>query len=145
MSFEMYFVYRELFSQLWCKLNAINSEKRCIVMLSKLFEDLLQRYEPELFRHLLEVGIAPLQLAFSWIQLAFVGYLQPDQLLLLWDRILAHGRDGLLLLPILAASIFVYRSHALMTARDVQDVKDILGDPSELLIVPLLQHFLFGG
>ena len=114
-------------------------------MLSKLFEDLIQRYEPELFRHLLEVGIAPLQLAFSWMQLAFVGYLQPDQLLLLWDRIIAQGNDGLLLLPILAAAIFVYRSHALMKARDVQDVKDILGDPSQLLVVPLLQHFLFGG
>ena len=143
-AFEIYFVFRELFATLWCKLNAINSEKSCIVMLSKLFEDLVQRYEPELYRHLLEVGIAPLQLAFSWIQLAFVGYLQPDQLLLLWDRVLAHGRDGLMLLPTLAASIFVYRSHALMKARDVQDVKDILGDPSQLLIVPLLQHFLFG-
>ena len=54
-------------------------------MLSKLFEDLVQRYEPELYRHLLEVGIAPLQLAFSWIQLAFVGY--SSQLLLLWDRV----------------------------------------------------------
>ena len=144
-AFEVYFVFRELFAQLWCKLNAINSERCCIVMLSKLFEDLIQRYEPELFRHLLEVGIAPLQLAFSWMQLAFVGYLQPDQLLLLWDRIIAQGNDGLLLLPILAAAIFVYRSHALMKARDVQDVKDILGDPSQLLVVPLLQHFLFGG
>ena len=112
-------------------------------MLSKLFEDLVQRYDPELFRHLLNVGIAPLALAFSWIQLGFVGYLQCDQLLLLWDRILAQGKDGLMLLPVLAASIFVYRSHNLMKTRDVQDVKDILGDPSQLLVVPLLQHFLF--
>jgi hypothetical protein len=141
--YEIYFVFREMFSQLWCKLNSINSERSCIVMLSKLFEVLVQRYEPELFRHLLDVGIAPLALAFSWIQLGFVGYLQSDQLLLLWDRILAQGKDGLLLLPVLAASIFVYRSHNLMKTRDVQDVKDILGDPSQLLVVPLLQHFLF--
>ena len=30
-----------------------------------------------------------------------------------------------------------------MKARDA-DVKDILGDPSQLLVVPLLQHFLLG-
>ena len=120
---EIYYIFREMFSQLWCKLNSINSERSCIVMLSKLFEDLIQRFEPELFRHLLDVGISPLALSFSWIQLAFVGYLQTDQLLLLWDRVLAEGDRGLMLLPILAASIFVYRSHALMKARDVQEAR----------------------
>jgi hypothetical protein len=29
-----------------------------------------------------------LQIAFSWIQLGFVGLLEVDQLLLLWDRVI---------------------------------------------------------
>lgn len=142
---EAYFVSRKMYADYWCKLNSITSRPGCIIHLCKTFEDLLQRFEPALFHHLVELGVPPLQVAFSWIQLAFVGYLQIDQILLLWDRIFAHGSSGggLFLLPVLAASIFVFRSNALMKATDVQDVKDILGDPSKLQIVPLLQHFLF--
>ena len=48
-AFEIYFVFRELFAQLWCKLNAINSERCCIVMLSKLFEDLIKGMNQSFF------------------------------------------------------------------------------------------------
>ena len=139
---DAFFVFREMFVKYWCKLNTISGNKSSIVYLGKLFEDLLQEHDSNLVHHLLFVGIPPLQIAFSWIQLAFVGYLQVDQVLQLWDRMLGFGpENGLMLLPILAASIFVFRSKTLMAASDIQDVKDILGDPSRLKVAVLLQHF----
>ncbi|KAH8069450.1 hypothetical protein JL721_5752 [Aureococcus anophagefferens] len=56
----------------------------------------------------LNIGVDPLAVALPWIQFGFVGLLDVDQVLLLWDRIL--GFEDLSLLPILAAAIFVYRS-----------------------------------
>ena len=51
---------------LWCsRMRLIRAMLHCNAQ--QAFEDLIQRYELELFRHLLEVGIAPLQLAFSWM------------------------------------------------------------------------------
>jgi hypothetical protein len=139
---DAFFVFREMFVQYWCKLNAISGNKGSIIFLSKLFEDLLFKHDSTVCHHLISLGIPPLQIAFSWIQLGFVGYLQVDQVLQLWDRILGFGPDnGLLLLPILAVSIFIFRSKTLMNAIDIQDVKDILGDPSRLKVSVLLQHF----
>ena len=139
---DAFFVFREMFVEYWCKLNTISGKKSSILFLGKLFEDLLQEHDPNLVHHLLSVGIPPLQIAFSWIQLGFVGYLQIDQVLQLWDRMLGYGpTNGLMLLPILAASIFVFRSKTLMGTSDIQDVKDILGDPSRLKVAVLLQHF----
>ena len=37
-----------------------------------------------------------LKIAFKWLMRAFSGYLGSDQLLLLWDRILAYGSVDLL-------------------------------------------------
>lgn len=76
-----------------------------------------------------------------WIQFGFVGHLEADQVLLLWDRLLAY--DDLLLLPILATAIVLYRAQSLLHARDLEEVYDILSDGSRLKIIPLLQHFLF--
>jgi hypothetical protein len=61
--------------------------------------------------------------------------------LLLWDRLL--GFEQLSLLSVLSAAIFVYRSHPLLNASDLNDVRDIFSDGSMLKVVPLLQHFLF--
>jgi hypothetical protein len=55
---------------------------------------------------------------------------------------LGYGPEkGLLLLPILAASIFIFRTRSLMGAANLQDVKDCLGDPSRIKVVPLLTFF----
>ena len=140
---DAFFVFREMFVKYWSKLNTISGKGSSIVFLGKLFEDLLSEHDPNLVHHLLSVGIPPLQIAFSWIQLGFVGYLPVDQILCLWDRVLAFGpQHGLMLLPVLAAAIFVFRSTTLMSASDIQDVKDILGDPTRLKVAVLLQHFL---
>ena len=93
--------------------------------------------------HLVKLGVSPLSIAFPWIQFAFAGYLEVQQVLLLWDRII--GFESLELVPILAAAVFAYRAADLVEAQSVQEVRDILGDPSQLNVVALLQLFLFGG
>jgi hypothetical protein len=128
-------------SQIWCRLNVLRSGEGHLIHVCKTFEDLLQSCHSPLFFHLTKIGVFPLQLAMSWMQFGFVGYLEVDQVLLLWDRML--GYDNLMLLPALAAAIFVFRSQSLLKATDLQAVQDILGDGSRLKVVPLLQYFLF--
>lgn len=132
---------RTMYARYWCRLNAVRSAPDMLVHLCAVFEEMVQRYEPELFFHLVSLGAHPLQLAFPWIQFAFAGYLEPEQLLLLWDRVL--GYDDLMLLPALAAAVFVFRSHSLLLAKDVREVQDVFADASKVKVIPLLQHFLF--
>ncbi len=47
-------------------------------------------HEPDLWNHLLGHDIQPLRLAFRWIMRGFSGHLPPDQLLFLWDLVLAY-------------------------------------------------------
>jgi hypothetical protein len=51
---------------------------------------------------------------------AFADKLQPSEVLLLWDRII--GFDTLMLLPVLAASVFAFRRKALFEATTVGGV-----------------------
>ena len=37
---------------------------------------LAQRHQPQLFFHMLQIGVTPLQIALPWIQFGFVGYLE---------------------------------------------------------------------
>ena len=62
---------------------------------------------PNLFFHLKSVGAAPLKIAFKWFMRAFSGYLEADQLLILWDRMVAF--DSTEILAVLAAGLFIYR------------------------------------
>jgi hypothetical protein len=100
------------------------------------------RRRPDLYEHLVKLGVHPLQLAFPWIRFAFAQYLDAEQVLLLWDRIL--GFDGLEILPVLAAAIFVFRASSLLRCDNVRQVQDCFADPSALKVIPLLQQFLFG-
>lgn len=54
-----------------------------------------------------------LRIAFKWMMRAFSGYLASNQLLALWDRILAF--DSLEILPVLAVSIFIFRQENVLT------------------------------
>ena len=74
---------------------------------AQLFEHLVHAMIPETVFHLLQLGCPPLHFAFHWIVNLFVEYLPVKEVLQLWDRIL--GFDSLELLPLLAASIFVFR------------------------------------
>lgn len=104
----------------FCKLHTISSHPESIVSLCKMFEDLLQERDPQLFYHLLHMKVNPLSIAFHWIFHAFAGYLNVEQLLVLWDRILAY--NSLTILSVLSASIFLFRSKFLMSASTPQEI-----------------------
>ena len=139
----MFYCLRAMYARFWCKLNVMRTAKSTLLPLCKLFEQLVIEHHPRLFFYLVQIGVDPLAVALPWIQFGFVGLLDVDQVLLLWDRVL--GFEDLSLLPILAAAIFVYRSEKLLTANSLDDVKDMFSDGSILQVVPLIQTFLFCG
>ena len=53
---EAYFVFRQMWCSYWCRLNSISSKNGGLLCLCKLFECLLQRVEPELCHHLLQIS-----------------------------------------------------------------------------------------
>ncbi|KAI0232518.1 TBC1 domain family member 19 [Lamellibrachia satsuma] len=112
-----------------------------IVSLSLLFETLLQTQEPQLFFHLKTVGIQPLKIAFKWLIRAFSGYLASEQVLLLWDRILAY--NTLEILPVLALAIFTFRKTNLMQVASSTAAEAVLSDLTTLQVIPLIQLSLF--
>ncbi|VDL99038.1 unnamed protein product [Schistocephalus solidus] len=86
---QLYIVFRQMYMNYFHRLHIISDDPEGILSLCILFERILQDKEPELVMHLTCVGAPPLRLAFRWILRAFSGYLSPEQVLLLWDRILA--------------------------------------------------------
>lgn len=66
-----------------------------------------QEVDPAVHAHLGRLSASPLDLAFPWIFSAFSGHLAPAEVLSLWDRII--GFDSLLLLPVLAVAVMVFR------------------------------------
>ncbi|KAL9657094.1 hypothetical protein ABK040_002720 [Willaertia magna] len=137
----IYYIFRNLYTRYFCKLNTISSHPESILSLCKLFEDLLQDKDPQLFYHLLQLNIKPLDISYKWIFYAFSGYLKVDQLLLLWDRII--GFNNLFLVPVLAVAIFLFRSKCLLKMTDRQEIFDIFSDFTVIQVIPLLQLFLF--
>ena len=138
---EAFFLWRNLYTRLFCKLNTISSRPEGLISLCRLFEDLLQDKDPQLFYHLLHLKIQPLDIAFNWIFHAFSGFLAVDQLLLLWDRII--GFSNLYIIPVLAVSIFLFRSKYLLKVTSRQEIFDIFSDFTVIQVIPLLQLFLF--
>eukprot|EP00474_Spongospora_subterranea_P011563 CRZ12021.1 hypothetical protein [Spongospora subterranea] len=138
---QTYFVYRQMYARYFCRLHLISSRKDTIIYLCKLFEDLVQSDSPQVFYHAVEAGLPPLRVVFPWLFTAFSGYLAVDQVLILWDRILAY--DSLELLSVLAAAIFVFRSKSVMNASSGDEIRDIFEDGAHFRVLPLLQHFLF--
>ena len=71
----------------------------------------------------------------------FVGVLEVDQIYLLWDRII--GFETLEILPIFAASIFVFRANLILNCQNQEEYDELFNDMSMIKVIPLLQHFLF--
>ncbi|KAG7396690.1 hypothetical protein PHYBOEH_001919 [Phytophthora boehmeriae] len=109
--------------------------------LCKLFEELVVRSSPAAVFHLINIGIKPLDIAFPWIQSAFSGVLDIDQVLLLWDRII--GYDSLEIVAIFAAALFHLRANELelITKRDEAD--ELFAELIDIQVVTLLQDYLF--
>lgn len=71
---------------------------------------------------------------------AFSGHLPAEQLLTLWDLILAY--DSLEIIPLLAVVIFVFRKDNLMKVTTLQNIEAVLADLSSIEVIPLLQMAL---
>jgi len=75
---ECYYIFRAFYSKYWCYLTSLSSHPQSIISLCKLFEDLLQMYEPEVCYHLQQLGINPLKTVFNWMLYCYVGILEVD-------------------------------------------------------------------
>ena len=60
---------------------------------------------------------------------------------MLLDRIL--GFESLEILPIFAASIFVFRANLILKCQNQEEFDELFEDLSQLKVMPLIQHFLF--
>ena len=98
-------------------------------------------YEPDVCYHLSQLGISPLKTAFPWMLYCFVGYIEVDQIYLIFDRII--GFESLEILPILAASIFVFRANMILNVQSQDEFDELFFDMSQIKVMPLIQHFLF--
>jgi len=49
---EAYFIFRAMYCKYFCYLHSLSSHSQSIITLTKLFEDLLQMYEPDVCYHL---------------------------------------------------------------------------------------------
>ena len=137
----LYSTASRMWNTIWCKLNVITSDKGTLLYVCKTFEDLLAFLDPKLFLHLLSLDVQPLRVAFSWLQIAFVGFFEIDQLLILWDRVL--GFTDLTLFSLVATAIFISRTESLLLCTSKEKVFMILNEGSRLKVIPLLQMILF--
>ena len=137
---DIYYTFRAMYCRYWIHLSSLSSRPEGILSQCKLFERLVQTYNPDVIYHCVSLGVKPLDIAFPWLYSAFSGYLEVDQLLHLWDRILAY--DSLLLLPLLAASIFLWRGRAILACESAAEVRALFSAYSKLLVIPLLQYFV---
>ena len=76
---EYYYIFRGLYLRYMCCLHSISSHPQGIISLARLFEDLLQIYEPDVWFHMQQIGVSPLKVAFPWIFYGFSGYLEVEQ------------------------------------------------------------------
>ena len=81
--------------------------------------------------------IQPLRLVFRWMMRGFSGHLPPEQLLYLWDLVIAY--DSMEVFPLLAAAILSFRRDNLMLVDTLQAAESVLADLSSLPVIPLLQ------
>ncbi|CAL8091062.1 unnamed protein product [Calicophoron daubneyi] len=137
----LYVIFRQLYLRHFYKLHTISNDASGILAICSLFERLLMTREPQVFLHLKSYGIQPIRFVFKWIMRAFSGFLSPDQVLMLWDRIL--GFDSLEILAVLAVAIFSYRRSNLLLVNTSAGVEAVLADLTSLRVVSLLQLVLF--
>ncbi|XP_063223950.1 TBC1 domain family member 19 isoform X2 [Bacillus rossius redtenbacheri] len=134
---ELYFTFRALYLRYWFQLHEVSSREQGILPLCLLFERLLQRHEPGLWAHFRLAGVQPVRVVFKWLMRAFSGHLPPEQLLYLWDAVLAY--DSLEILAVLAAAILSFRKENLLQVDTLQAVEAVVADLSSIVVMPLIQ------
>ncbi|KAJ3174899.1 hypothetical protein HDU87_006565 [Geranomyces variabilis] len=123
-----YLTFRELYVRCFHNLHTLqpSAQTPTLPHLLTHFESLLKQRSARLFAHVIRVcGVQPARLAARWLVFAFVGVLDVEQVLLLWDRVLGFGcaGDGIALFAVAAAALFATRGGLLMRARGVKDVE----------------------
>ncbi|KAH7830418.1 Tre-2/Bub2/Cdc16 (TBC) H family protein [Monocercomonoides exilis] len=136
-----YGLFRGMYTRYWWKLSSLSSQPECLASLCCAFEEFAQKMDAAAYNHCVRLGVPPLLIAFRWMCTAFAGYLHPLQVLLLWDRVISF--DTLIMLPLLAAAIFAFRSSNVLAARTPEDINNIFVTITNIEIVPLLQFYLF--
>jgi hypothetical protein len=137
---SLYHVTKFLWCRLWCRLNVMTADDGALLSVCKTFESLLIRAHPRLVMHLVSIGLPPIKVAFPWMQLAFVGFLEMEQLLHLWERVI--GFMDVTLLAVAAVSIFLFRADMLLQCSNEADAMMVLMEGSRLHIIPVIQAFL---
>ncbi|XP_050527254.1 TBC1 domain family member 19 isoform X2 [Daktulosphaira vitifoliae] len=138
----LYFMFRGLYLRYWFRLHEISSHPQSILGLCILFERLLQRHETKLWTHLINHKIHPIRVVFKWLMRGFSGHLPPEQLLNLWDLVLAY--DSLEVIPLLAVAILSFRKENLLQVDTISNIECVLADLSSLNVMSLLQLALKG-
>ncbi|XP_044749874.1 TBC1 domain family member 19 [Coccinella septempunctata] len=134
---QLYFTFRAFYLRFWHRLHRVCGHPQGIVSLCLQFERMLQCYEPNLWHHFKKCHIHPLRIVIKWIMRAFSGHLNPEQLLTLWDIILAY--DSLEIIPMLAVVILIFRKENLYKVTTLQNLEAVLADLSSIAVIPLLQ------
>lgn len=134
---ELYFTFRAFYLRFWHRLHRVCGHPQGIVTLCLQFERMLQCYEPNLWHHFKKCHIHPLRIVIKWIMRAFSGHLNPEQLLTLWDMVLAY--DSMEIIPMLAVVILIFRKDNLFKVTTLQNLEAVLADLSSIAVIPLLQ------
>ncbi|XP_054718039.1 TBC1 domain family member 19-like [Uloborus diversus] len=136
----LYHVFRELYVRYFFRLHSLSSHPQGVLSLASSFETLLEEIEPQLAYHFATHDIYPLKIAMKWIIKAFSGWLATDQILQLWDCILAY--DSTEIIVVLAVGIMSLRKRILLQAENQATVENILADISAIKVIPLLHGML---
>ncbi len=128
----------------FCRLHTLSSEENTFISLCVQFERLFAQLDPQLYFYFSSLRIHPIDFAGLWIGSAFVGFLNVQETLCLWDRMIGYDNaDGLLLFPLLCTAIFIFFRKEIMNAVNITEIQIALGDLSKIKVVPLLQSILF--
>ncbi|KAK3912118.1 TBC1 domain family member 19 [Frankliniella fusca] len=133
----LYHTLRAFYMRYWFRLHEVSSHPQGLLALCILFERLLQRHEPQLWMHFKLMNVQPIRIVFKWLMRSFSGHLPPEQLLLLWDLVLAY--DSLEIQALLAVAILSFRRENLLQVTNQQNVEAVLADLSSIAVMPLLQ------
>ncbi|KAB0800144.1 hypothetical protein PPYR_08024 [Photinus pyralis] len=139
-SVELYFMFRAFYLRYWFRLHKVCGHPQGIVCLCLLYERLLQCFDTVLWHHFKKNNIPPIRVVFKWMMRAFSGHLPPDQLLYLWDLILAY--DSLEIVPLLAVTIVIFRRANLLRVNTLQNMEAVLADLSSISVMSMLQMSL---
>ena len=140
---ECYFMFVALYCQHFSRLHTISEESMPspgLPVLCNIFEELVHQVEPEVCYLMINLGVPPIKFALPWMANAFTTVFEPQDILVLWDRVIGH--DSLLPFPVVAAGLIRFRRHLLLKAQTANEVRKILSDVCRLKPIVIMQELL---